>query len=554
MLFSLHIENIALISSLDIDFREGFSALSGETGAGKSIIIDSLGLLLGKKADRELLRSGEERALVSALFCNIGEDIQEKLSDMGVECDGGSLLLSRTLSASSSAARIGGRAVTASMLGEVAGMLFNIHGQNDNRQLSDTKNHIKLLDAYSSNGRALAEYSELYRKILHTRMEIEALRTDAAERIRTVEMLKFQLDDIDSQRLKAGEEEALEALVKRLSNAEKTDKALALTERALRGGEKSMGAAYLVGRAAGALKAISDSLAEADELCERLESIKYELEDIAECASGLSDSGEGEGAARLDRAQGRLAAIARLKRKYGASVEEILAFRESAAERLSALENADERAEELGDELKALECAATESAERLREARRAGAEKISRLVRDALAFLDMPRVRFEVRVTPIEEFSAYGLDKVEFLISANVGEPLAPMEKIASGGELARIMLALKNVLNECDGVETVIFDEVDTGISGKTSRKVGLKLLEIANKTQVLCVTHSAQIASLASTHFKIYKSEDSGRVSTGVRELSHGERVEEIARILGGIEISDAVRAAASEMLEEY
>ncbi len=553
MLESLHIENIAVVKSLDIDIGKGFTVLSGETGAGKSIIIDSIGLLLGKKADKELLRSGESRALVSALFCDINVEITKKLSEMGIECEDGSLLLSRTLTPTSSSARIGGRAVTAAMLGEVGGLLLNIHGQNDSLQLLDPKNHIRLLDRFVSNGDMLSEYGELYRQILHTRIEIESIRTDAMKRMREVEMLKFQLEDINSQKLKIGEEEALEELVKKLSDSEKISKALSLTEKALRGGDKVMGAVYLVERASGALESVAESLTGAEALCERLSDIKYELEDIAESASELFDVGEGDPAARLDKAQGRLSAIAKLKRKYGASVEEILAFRDSAASRLAALENADERIEELEDTLKSLEKSAREYAMRLRSARREGAQSISRNMCQTLSFLDMPKVRFEVRVTPVEELTAFGLDKVEFLISANVGEPLAPMEKIASGGELARIMLSLKNVLNECDGVETVIFDEIDTGISGKTSRKVGLKLKEISGTSQVLCVTHSAQIASLAHNHLKIYKTEDRGRVSTGISVLSYDERVEEIARILGGLEISDAVRAAAKEMIEE-
>ncbi len=553
MLESLHIENIAVVKSLDIDIGKGFTVLSGETGAGKSIIIDSIGLLLGKKADRELLRSGESRALVSALFCDISEEIVERLLEMGIECEDGSLLLSRTLTPTSSSARICGRAVTAAMLGEVGGLLLNIHGQNDSLQLLDSKNHIKLLDRFVSNRDTLAEYGELYRQVLHTRIEIESIRTDAMERMREVEMLKFQLEDINSQKLRIGEEEALEELVKKLSDSEKISKALSLTERALRGGEKVMGAVYLVERASGALESIAESVTGAEALAKRLYDIKYELEDIAESAAELFDVGEGDPAVRLDKAQGRLSAIAKLKRKYGASVEEILAFRDSAASRLAALENADERIEELEDSLRSLEKSARECAMRLRSARREGAQSISRNVCQTLSFLDMPKVRFEVRVTPVEELTAFGLDKVEFLISANVGEPLSPMEKIASGGELARIMLSLKNVLNECDGVGTVIFDEIDTGISGKTSRKVGLKLKEISGTAQVLCVTHSAQIASLAHNHLKIYKTEDQGRVSTGISVLSCDERVEEIARILGGLEISDAVRAAAKEMIEE-
>ncbi len=554
MLASLHIENIAVVKSLDIDIGEGLTVLSGETGAGKSIIIDSLGLLLGAKAERELLRTGETRALVSALFCDIGEDKQKKLSDIGIECEDGSLLLSRTLTPSSSSARIGGRAVTVAMLREVGAMLINIHGQNDNGQLLDAKNHIRLLDTFVSNSETLEEYGALYRDILHTRAELETIHEDTLERVRLCEMLKFQIEDIEALKLKRGEEEALEELVKRLSDSERINKACALADKALRGGEKVMGALYLVDRAAGALDAISDAIPDASALCERLTNIKYELDDIAESARDICDIGEGDPTARLDKAQARLSAIAKLKRKYGSTVEEILEYKETSAKRLADLENADEKIEELTDALSRLEDKARGLAQKLRIARKSGAEEISRRVCQTLAFLDMPKVRFEVRVTPTEELSAYGLDRVEFLISTNVGEPLSPMEKIASGGELARIMLSLKNVLNECDGVETVIFDEIDTGISGKTSRKVGMKLKEISGGAQVLCVTHSAQIASLAHNHLKIYKTEEAGRVSTAVKELCYDERVEEISRILGGIEISDAVRAAAKEMIEEF
>ena len=291
----------------------------------------------------------------------------------------------------------------------------------------------------------------------------------------------------------------------------------------------------------------------AAELSARLNNVKYEIEDVAECARELADVGEGDPTQRLDKAQARLAAIARLKRKYGGTVGEILEFRADAAKRLDGIEHADDRAEELGDELAKKEGEARAIALTLRERRRAAAQRLQKSVGETLAFLDMPKVRFEVSVSPVAELCATGLDSVEFLVATNLGEPLMPMEKIASGGELARIMLSLKNVLNECDGIRTVIFDEIDTGISGKTSRKVGIKLKEIAKGAQVLCVTHSAQIASLAHHHMRIYKTENEGRVSTSLTLLDREGRVAEISRILGGIEITDAVRRAADEMISE-
>ncbi len=553
MIQSLHIENIAVVKTLDIDLERGMTVLSGETGAGKSIIIDSLGLLLGSKADRELLRTGESKATVSAVFCDVGSAVEERLAEMGFECEDGTLMLSRTLTASSSSARIGGRAVTAAMLREIGGMLFNIHGQNDNQQLLDPKNHIRLLDSFSGNASLLDEYSDLYKDVLGVRCEIDSIKQDSMEKNRLGEMLRFQIDDIDAARLRAGEEEALEELVKKLTDAEKINKACAFADKALRGGEKVMGAVYLADRAAGALEAISDSIPAATELAERLANIKYELEDIAESARELCDLGDGDPTARLDKAQARLSAIAKLKRKYGNTVEEILEYRKTSAERLNAIENAGERLEELEDELKTLEAKARTVADKLTERRKKHAKELNTKVCDTLSFLDMPKVRFEVSVRPVEELGAFGCDKVEFLIATNAGEPLSPMERIASGGELARIMLSIKNVLNECDGVGTVIFDEIDTGISGKTSRKVGIKLKEISSSAQVLCVTHSAQIASVAHNHLRIFKTEENGRVSTGLKLLDGEGRVEEISRILGGIEITDAVRQAAKEMISE-
>ncbi|MBE6535849.1 MAG: DNA repair protein RecN [Ruminococcaceae bacterium] len=553
MVNSLHIENIAVVKSLDVEFSSGMTVLSGETGAGKSIIIDSISLLLGAKADKELIRTGEQKASVSAVFTDVGEAVQNKMNELGIECEDGTIMLARTLTQSSSAARINGRGVTASMLREIGGMLIGIHGQNDNQQLMEQKNHVRLLDNFSVNGERLSEYTEEYRRITSIRARIAEIKNDAMERARLGEMLKFQINDIDVVKLKRGEEEALEELVKKLQSAEKISRACALADKAITGSEKMHGAAYLVTRAAEALESVSDAVSGATELSKRLWDVSYELEDIAECAKDINDFGEIDVLTSLDKAQSRLNAISKLKRKYGSTVEEILDFRASAAQRLSAIENSGEILEELEDELNGAVERANKLAATLTAARREGARRLSKRVCETLTFLDMPKVRFEVSVTPTDDFNSTGRDRVEFLIATNAGEPLMPMEKIASGGELARIMLSLKNVLNECDGLKTVIFDEIDTGISGKTSRKVGIKLKEIAGTSQVLCVTHSAQIASLAHNHLRIFKTDDGERVSTSLTLLDREGRIEEISRILGGIEITETVREAAEEMIRE-
>lgn len=553
MIQSLHIENIAVVKSLDVELSRGMTVLTGQTGAGKSIIIDSLGLLLGGRADRELLRSGESRAEVSAVFSELSDEVMARLSDMGILCEDGCVMLARTLTPTSSAAKINGRGVTLSMLREAAGMLFHIHGQNDNQQLLDPHHHIRILDAYAACGEVVKAYEGAYRRLLHQRNEIDSLDRDAREQQRVREMLVYQLKEIDAAKLKQGEEEALNELAGKLRNAERIEKARLLTKKALRGGEKGMGALYLAERAAGALEAITDNVPEAEELALRLRQVCFELEDIADSAENMADLGDENPTVKLDRTEGRLATIAVMKKKYGDTVEEILAFRDEVAERLDRIDHADERREDLVVELGRIEAEATSLANTLREKRRAAAESLRGQITDTLAFLDMPRVRFDVRVRPDADFNARGRDVIEFLISTNPGEPLMPLAKIASGGELSRIMLALKNVLNRADGMDTVIFDEIDTGISGKTSRKVGLKLREIGQDSQVLCVTHSAQIASLADTHLYIDKREIDGRSETTLTPLDAEGRVEEIARILGGLTVTETQRTAAREMIAQ-
>ena len=554
MIRGLHIENIAVVKLLDLELSDGFCVLSGETGAGKSIIIDSLGLLLGARADRDIIRRGESTAEVSALFCDIGEGVKALLDELGIECEDGEISLSRSITAEGrSTARVNGRAVTLSVLKEISAALFNIHGQNDNQQILKASSHIGILDGFAKNSELLSEYSAIYKEMLHLRMQIDNIKRDSMEANRLREMLAFQIDDIDSAKLKRGEEDALVAEEKKLLGLERVNKCTSLVRRAISGSDKGAGASYLCDRAASALSQITDAFPEAQTLYERLESIKYDLDDIAESVAALSDIGDEDPTARLDKIGSRLEVITRLKRKYGQSVDDILAFREDAARRLDEIDNSEVIAEELEQKLAKAREKAAELALRLSKERKKAAKMLTENVTQSIEFLDMPKVRFEVSLTPDSDFNANGRDKVEFLIATNAGEPLMPMIKIASGGELARIMLSLRSAMGACDGMQTFIFDEIDTGISGKTSRKVGIKLHSIAKEAQVLCVTHSAQIASLADTHYYISKSEVDGRVQTTLEVLTDEGRVEEIARILGGINVTEAQRAAAREMINE-
>ncbi len=556
MLESLHIENIAVIKSVDIDFTEGLCVLTGETGAGKSLLIDSVVCLTGGRVSRDLIRAGEDKALISALFSPPEGELAAALSELGIDLpEGDSLLLQRVITRDSrSTARINGRAVTQSILREAGSLLINIHGQSDNQKLMQPAAHRALLDDYARNTAEREEYATLYTQWRTARDEILRLRRDVAERLRLREMLEFQIKDIDAAKLRAGEEEKLTERRDKLLHLEKINRQVRLACRALCDGEKATVAA-LCDRAETALTSISGIIPACDELIERIASIRAEAEDIAERVREFADEDVGDPSAELDRLEGRLDTISRLGRKYGDGVEAILAFRESAAARLNEIDTADERIGELEEEVASLTEKLTERAAALTAVRRAAAAALGQSVGEALAFLDMPKVRFEVSVKPAAEFGAYGRDEVEFLLSANPGEPLGAMTRIASGGELSRIMLAIRSVLNEKYGVPTAIYDEVDTGISGRTARKVGIKLATIAGGSQVVCVTHSAQIGSLADAHYVIEKKETvtdgETRTETSVRRVEESDRVEEIARILGGLNVTDSQRAAARELI---
>ncbi len=553
MLRSLHIENIAVIKRADLDLDQGFSALTGETGAGKSMIIDSINLLLGNRVQREILRTGESYALVGAVFESLSEPVCRTLEEMGFPIEDGTLMLQRRLQADGrSQTRLNGQTITQGMQREIARLLISIHGQSDSQKLLQKSTHLSLVDDYAQNEALLLSYRQAYSAWRAACKELDALSQDEAELLRRAEMLKFQISDIDALKLKDGEEEALTKERDKLLHIEQINKQVALLLRSLRGGERH-GAMDLLARAEGALRSLGGIVDGSEELLSRLCEVTSELEDIAAIAEGYAEDEREDPTARIDRLEGRLEGISRLKRKYGESIAQILAFRERAQAELDTLESSDEIKAELQARARLLKKEAEAIAAQLHAVRVRAAAEITERVGQTLTFLDMPKVQFEIRIAAVE-LHDQGADDAEFLIATNQGEPLLPMLRIASGGELSRIMLALRSVLNEHSGADTVIFDEIDTGISGKTSRKVGIKLWESAKHAQVLCVTHSAQIASLADAHYRISKAEHEGRAETRVELLSFDERVEEIARILGGLEVTDLQRSAARQMLEEY
>lgn len=557
MLRSLHIGNVAVIRQADVDLSEGLCVLTGETGAGKSLLIDSLNALIGGRVSRELIRAGEDRAEVSALFDGLDQATRVGLAELGIDPPEGedAILLQRTISRDGrSVCRIGGRAVTQSLLREAGALLVNIHGQSDGQKLMQKSSHLSLLDAYAGDSQQLDAYRQLYAAWRQVTERLSELRLDESQRLRTREMLAYQIADIDEAKLKPGEEEHLIARRDRLQHQEKIDRGLRYAARTLRDGEKATAVA-LIDRAETALSSLTGLLPETEGLVERLQAMRCEAEDIAERIDALTDPDVQDPTAELDRLEGRLDTIQRLGRKYGAGVDAILAFRSGAAKRLAELDDSDERIVELEKTEKGLRARLDVQARELTTLRHRAAESLADEVAGALSFLDMPRVRFAVSIRPLEAPGPVGADDVEFCIATNPGEPLLPMIRIASGGELSRIMLALRSVLNERYGISVSIYDEIDTGISGRTARKVGMKLHEIASsgQSQVICVTHSAQVASLADVHFRIEKQEVDGRSETSVRRLTEEERVEEIARILGGLDPTDAQRAAARDLMRE-
>ena len=564
MLDTLHIENIAVVREADITLGRGFTVLTGETGAGKSIIIDAINLLLGARPQRDLIRSGETTAVASAVFTDIPETLAAQMTDAGLRLDeDGGLFLQRAVQADGKAStRIGGRPVSVSTQKEFIGALIAIHGQHDNQQFLRPEMHIRYLDDFAGIEALLDDYTVLYHEYNEIRAKIRSLQKNEQEKARMAELLKYQIADIDAGKLKPKEEELLLAKRTKIRNAEKIAKQVKTILHALYRSEKGYSAMEQLDRAITALDGMSEIMPEAAAFSEKLSEFRYEIEDIAGTVQAYAEDDEGDPTVLLDKIERRLETISKLKKKYGATVEEVLAYRAKAFSDLDDITLSDEKIAALKEQLSQKEKELTVSAEQLTAARKAAGKTLSVRIMEELRFLDMEKVRFEVGITPLSgengdgevtRFGTRGCDNVEFLISTNPGEPLKPLDKIASGGELSRIMLAAKCVMAASEQISTMIFDEVDTGVSGKTSQKIGIKLKELGKTgCQVICVTHSAQIAALADAHLYISKHEVDGRVETSVKPLDEDGRIGELSRIIGGIEITDAIRATARELLE--
>ena len=559
MLRALTIENIAVARCLNIEFIDGFTVLTGKTGAGKSVIMDSLDYLLGGKGQRDLIRSGESNATVSALFCP-NDKTQDALQEIGVKTDeNGELTIVRTLNSDGrSSAKINGKSVSISLLKEAGARLVSMHGQNETVSLFDKNEYVRIIDDYAKNNDILSEYEKVYRKLTAKTRELEEFKTSLGERSVLTDILKFQVAEIDKAKLSDLEEEdKLERLKARLKGAEHIVKSAALVAKALSPADKGVGAVYLLERASSALLNLKDVLDGAEDMSSRLDEYRCDLIDIAERAREIAfaDSDD-EPEKQLDRIEARLSQISKLKRKYGTSIEEILAFRNDAKKKLKDLDEGEAKIADLQYEIKILVSTAEKIASEISSRRRSAAVDMTLEVSDILKYLDMPKVRFAVEIRKYTD-NAYNLNKrghddVDLVVATNPGEPSQSLCKIASGGELSRIMLALKSAQARKAGAGTVVFDEIDTGVSGGTAEKIGIKLKELSESAQVICVTHSPQVSSHAASHLYIEKNEVDGRAESSVRELDKQERIGELARMIGGIEITEKQLSAAKEMLK--
>ncbi len=558
MLSSLHIENIAVIRSLDVDFSKGFTVMTGETGAGKSIIIDSIGLILGARTSKELIRTGESRAMVSALFTDLPKASLQALSELGITPDeDGCLYVQRTIDIEGrSATKLGGRSIPLSLQREVGALLVNIHGQHENQALLSPKSHLGILDRYGRSYETAERYRALYRSMNDARRKMDAILRDEREKQQRLDMLRFQISDIESAKLKPGEEENLTAEKKILQNAKALSKQVTTIYRALYKNDKGMSAYRMLEIARKSLDELSDVMPQAQSYSDKLYDMQYELASIAETAADLLPGGGENPEKRLSEIEDRLDTIRRLERKYGSSIEEVLAFLDKAKKDQEEILLSDEKAKEYAALYERYRGEATEIASELYELRKTAATDLSEKICAELAYLDMNKVAFAAKVQRRSPESGDilgpdGMDEVEFLISTNPGEPLKPLAKIASGGEMSRIMLAIKCVLTDSEGIPSIVFDEIDTGVSGKTSQKIGIKLRELAKGPQVFCITHSAQVAANADSHFRISKSEEDGRSVTRLTLLDESQRARELSRIMGGVEFSQKIYESALEML---
>lgn len=552
MLSQLYIENIAVIRQATIDFQQGFHVFTGETGAGKTILISAINAVLGGRTFKEIIRTGETRATVSALFTEISEELCKKIEVLGYPLEDNQLLVQREIDLSGKGqCRLDGRPATAAMLREVCSLLIDIHGQHDNQELLSAEKHLGFLDSYGAYPQEMAAYTAAYERMCECAARLDKLQMDESYKLQRMDILQFQIKEIGDAKLTDGEEERLVEQQKRIRNAERITESLGAVYTLLNGnGEEMCGVLEALEEVSTELDTAAKYLTEFGGYSEKLSDAYYMLEELGSRARDTLEDADFD-PRQLDAIESRLDTIYKLKKKYGNSIAEILEYFERISEEYQSLELSDELTAHLQRELDEANLVLHTVAEALTACRLAAAAEFSERVEQELAYLDMAGVRFSItrREKP---YGPTGADEMEFMICTNTGEEAKPLAKIASGGELARIMLAIKNVLAEKDGIGTIIFDEVDTGVSGRAAQKIGKKLAEVARHRQVICVTHLAPVAACAAHHYRIYKTVEDGRTFTRVEELTRPQRVQELARIMVGENITDSALKSAEEMLE--
>ena len=551
MLYNLSINDIAIIKQAEITFDDGFNVLTGETGAGKSIIIDSINAILGGRTSKELIRTGAEKASVFASFYNIGREIAGILKNENIDVENDCIELQRIINADGrTVCKINSATVSGSFMKEIGKRLITIHGQLDNQALLNPEMHCSFIDKLAGDEEILLSYQSEFNKYCSLISKIKSLDIDEQEKQRKIEMLTYQIDEIEKAELRAGETDELKVKRDVIRNAEKILTALNNAYNAINGGDDFNGAELLTREAANEIAQASKYLPDAEKISSEITDISYRLSDVTDTINSLVNSVDYD-PMLLEQIEERLDLIYNLTKKYGADETEILDYLDKAKAELGSIALSDEQKERLKADLRACREELRKRADELTKARTEASNEFSARVIDVLKFLEMPSVVFSVKITPCE-YNENGADEIEFLLSANKGEDLKPLSKIASGGELSRIMLAIKSVLADKDDIDTLIFDEIDTGVSGRAAQKVALKMKEVSLNRQVICVTHLASIASLADSHFLIEKYESDDKTFTKVTKLDYDGRVNELSRILGGINITDETVNLAKQMLD--
>ena len=552
MLTNLNIENIAVIEKADIEFGAGLNVLTGETGAGKSILVDAINAVLGERTSRELVRHGAENASVTAVFENVNEEVLLKARELGFDAEDGTLIISRRISGQGkSTCRVNGTPSTVSMVKELGAQLVNIHGQHDSQQLLSPEYHYRFLDMTGDDSSFLQQYQRAFRHLVSIRRQLKTLTADADTKDRRLELLDYQIKELTEADIKVGEKEELNSRRNLLMNAQTIVGVLGNINAALSGDDETVGiedAVTTLQKEVGELFDLDEKSRELYDILDTMLDSAERLKDSAAKRLGELDFSDGE----LERIEQRLDLLYRLATKYGDTEEEMLRYLDEAEKERDSIVNSDEEIERLNAAYDTAYDETVKAADKLSEYRYKLARKLESDVKEQLVFLDMPKIQFVVSFEK-SKLSSTGYDSIEFLISTNPGEPPKPLARIASGGELSRIMLAIKNIIAKNDSVDTLIFDEIDTGVSGRASRKIGLKLKSVGAHTQVICVTHSAQIASVADAHMLISKEYKNDKTYTTVKRLDFDARKHELARIMGGLEITDTLLKSAEELLNE-